>query len=436
MIDSIAPLFFKEKLIFAVSFEIMEGLIFMNKNSQLKIVIGIVLAGAIIFFAGFYIGGKFQTQNVSAQSVLNKEAMASTTADFAPFWQVWKTLENKFVATHAQKTVTDQDKVWGAIQGLASSYGDPYTVFFPPDESKSFNEEIQGNFEGVGMEVGIKGNVLTVVAPLKNNPAYQAGIKSGDQIIKINGTSTASLSVDEAVNLIRGPKGTKVVVTVVRNGVKDPIDFTLIRETIEIPTLDTETLSGGIFVIHLYNFSQNSADLFRGALRQFVSSGSHKLVLDLRDNPGGYLEAAVDMASWFLPMGKTVVTEDFGSTTPQDTYKSYGYNIFNKNLQFEVLVNGGSASASEILAGALQQYGVAKLIGEQTFGKGSVQELVPITSDTSLKVTVARWLTPNGTWISEKGLTPDIVVPLVADKNNPKKDAQMDRAVAELQKLP
>ena len=345
-------------------------------------------------------------------------------------------MNDKFVQTHAKQTATDQDKVWGAIQGLAASYGDPYTVFFPPEESKSFSEEIQGNFEGVGMEVGVKDGILTVISPIKDNPAYKAGIKSGDQIIKINGTTTAALSVDEAIKLIRGPKGTTVKITVVRKGVKDPIEFTLIRQTIDIPTLDTEAKPGGIFVIHLYNFSQNSSNLFRGALRDFVSSGDHKLVLDLRDNPGGYLEAAVDMASWFLPTGKTIVTEDFGSSTPQQAYKSHGYNIFNKNLDFEILVNGGSASASEILSGALQQYGIAKLIGEQTFGKGSVQELIPLTPDTSLKVTVARWLTPNGTWISEKGLTPDLVVPFVADKNDPKKDNQLDRAVSELVKLP
>lgn len=433
MVDSIAPLFFKEKLIFVASFEIM---VIVNKNTQLKIVAGSIFAVVVIFLFGVYVGGKFQVQSVMVQSVVNQETTASTTADFAPFWQVWKILGEKFVETHAHKTLTDQDKVWGAVQGLAAAYGDPYTVFFPPEESKSFSEEIQGNFEGVGMEVSIRDNVLTVIAPLKNNPAYNAGIKSGDQIIKINGTSTASLSVDEAIKLIRGPKGTKVVVEIVRKEVEDPIYFTLVRDTIDIPTLDTETLPGDIFVIHLYNFSQNSADLFRGALRQFVLSGSHKLVLDLRDNPGGYLEASVDMASWFLPTGKTIVTEDFGSSTPQDVYRSRGYNIFNKNLQFVILTNGGSASASEILAGALQQYGKAKLIGEQTFGKGSVQELLPVTSGTSLKITVARWLTPNGTWISEKGLTPDIVVPFVADKNNPKKDVQMDRAVLELNKLP
>lgn len=407
----------------------------MNKNTKLKIVAGAVVAAVTVFYVGFYFGGRSEVKH-AAINVINQNATTSAAVDFAPFWQVWNILSDKFVQTHATATTTDQDKVWGAIQGLAASYGDPYTVFFPPDKSKSFNEEIQGNFEGVGMEIGVQNDILTVIAPLKNNPAYNAGIKSGDQIIKINGTSTMSMSVDQAVNFIRGPKGTKVTVTVARKGVKDPIDFILTRDTIDIPTLDTKDLPGGIFDISLYNFSQNSADLFRGALRQFVESGDHKLILDLRDNPGGYLDAAVDMASWFLPMGKPVVTEDYGSSTPNDVYKSVGYNIFNKNLQFVILVNGGSASASEILAGALQQYGVAKLIGEQTFGKGSVQELLPITPSTSLKVTVARWLTPNGTWISEKGLTPDIVVPYVANKNDPTKDNQLGVAVAELSKLP
>ncbi len=408
----------------------------MNKNTRLKIVGWSILFAVIIFYGGYFLGKRSEIQNPIAASVINKSEMATTTADFGPFWQAWNILNQKFVQTHSNKVTTDQDKVWGAIQGLAASYGDPYTTFFPPQESKDFNEQIQGNFDGVGMEVGVQNDVLTVVAPLKGNPAYNAGIKSGDQILKINGTSTASMPVDTAINLIKGPKGSTVIITIARKGVRDPIDFTLTRETIDIPTIDTSTKPGGVFVISLYNFSQDSANLFRGALRQFVESGDHKLILDMRDNPGGYLEAAVDMASWYLPMGKTIVTEDYGSSTPEDVYRSVGYDIFTKNLQMEILVNGGTASAAEILSGALQQYGIAKLIGEQTFGKGSVQELIPITSDTSLKVTVARWLTPNGTWISEKGLTPDIIVPYVADKNNPQADNQMDRAVSELQKLP
>ena len=408
----------------------------MNKNTQLKVAFSAVLVGGVLFWGGYYVGIHRESPIVTLQNINNSSVAASTTADFAPFWQVWNTLNKKFVLTKTKKIPTDQEKVWGAIQGLAAAYGDPYTTFFPPAESKDFSDEIKGSFDGVGMEVGVRDGVLTVIAPLKDNPAYVAGIKSGDQIVKINGTSTATLSVDQAVSILRGPKGTTVTVTMMRKGVKDPINFTLIRDTINIPTIDTQALPGGIFKISLYSFSQNSADLFRGALRDFVASGDHKLILDLRDNPGGYLESAVDMASWFLPAGKPVITEDFGSSTPKNIYRSFGYNIFSKNLQFEILVNGGSASAAEILAGALQQYGVAKLIGEQTFGKGSVQELEQITPDTSLKVTVARWLTPNGNWISEKGLTPDIVVPFVADSKNPTKDNQLDRAVSELQKLP
>ena len=410
----------------------------MNKNTRLKLIAGALIVASIIFYGGFYLGEKSRTQDEVAEFVSNKNITASTTADFGPFWQAWKILSGKFVQTHAVATTTDQDRVWGAIQGLAASYGDPYTVFFPPEESKSFSEEIKGNFEGVGMEIGIRNNLLTVIAPLKDNPAYKAGIKSGDQIVKINGTSTIALSVEEAIKIIRGPKDTKVTVTVMRKGVKEPIDFVLIRDTIKIPTVDTEKLPNGIFVIRLYNFSQDSANSFRLALREFVETGDHKLILDLRDNPGGYLEAAVDMASWFLPTGKTIVTEDYGQTsgTAPDVYQSRGYDVFDKNLKMEILVNGGTASASEILSGALQQYGIAKLVGEQTFGKGSVQELLPLTSDTTLKITVARWLTPNGNWISEKGLTPDIIVPYVANKDNPKADNQLDAAVSELQKLP
>ena len=410
----------------------------MNKNTRLKIFFGALLLSIAIFCVGYYYGERVKTQRDIAQSVINKQATASTTVDFEPFWKAWKILDEKFVQTHSEKTVTDQEKVWGAIKGLSAAYGDPYTNFFPPEESKTFNEEIRGNFEGVGMEVGIRDEMLTVIAPIKDNPAYKAGIKSGDIIIKVNSTSTIGMGVDEAIKLIRGPKGTTVVVTVMRKGIKEPIDFSVVRDTIRIPTLDTELLPNKIFVIRLYNFSQNSANLFRGALREFIQSGSHKLVLDLRDNPGGYLESAVDMASWFLPAGKVIVTEDYGGEGDKgkDAFRSRGYNIFNENLQMIILTNGGSASASEILAGALQQYGVAKLVGDQTFGKGSVQELLPLTSDTSIKITVARWLTPNGSWISEKGLTPDILVPFVTNKNDPKADVQMDRAVAELNKLP
>jgi carboxyl-terminal processing protease len=292
--------------------------------------------------------------------------------------------------------------------------------------------------------------MLTVVAPLKNTPAEKAGIKSGDKILKINDMVTTGMATDQAVKLIRGKQGTIVKLTIGRESAKAPIEITLTRSVIDIPTIDTEIKSGndtasstanatglqknGVFVIRLYSFSAPSPGLFRDALRKFVESGSTKLILDLRNNPGGYLEAAVDMASWFLPAGKIVVQEDFGvNNGGLNYYRSKGYNIFNDNLKFIILVNEGSASASEILSGALQEYGIAKLVGNTTFGKGSVQELINITPDTSLKVTVARWLTPNGKSISETGITPDYTVKITDKDLIAKKDSQMEKAVQLLQ---
>lgn len=399
-----------------------------NNNFASRWAIGAMIAGVVLFFGGFFIG-TYNSNQFAGASVTNAQSLtASTTADFAPFWRAWTLLNEKFVT--AGEGPTDQEKVWGAIQGLASAYGDPYTTFFPPEESKIFNEEISGSFEGVGMEVGIKDGFLTVIAPLKGNPAEKAGIKTGDVLVKINATSTQGLSTEEAIKMIRGPKGTPVNVTVARKGEKEPLEIEIIRDTIEIPTVETKT-TDGIFIITVYSFSAQSADLFRQALREFVYSGSEKLIVDLRNNPGGYLDAAVDMASWFLPVGKTIVTEDFGTNSTQkpDVHRSRGYNIFPTGLKMAVLVNGGSASASEILAGALQDYKIATIVGEKTFGKGSVQQLIPVTKETSLKVTIARWLTPNGHSISKVGLTPDVIVPITAKDVEAKRDPQMEKAL-------
>lgn len=351
--------------------------------------------------------------------------------DFAPLWKAWSILNEKYV--HPEKA-TDQDKVWGAISGLAQSFNDPYTVFFPPREAEFFESEVRGNFSGIGVEIGMENNVLTVIAPLKGTPADKAGLLAGDKIIKINATSTAEITLDEAISLIRGEQGTPVKLTIVREGTKEPIEKTVIRDTINIPIVDTKKRDDGVFVINLYSFSATSPDLFRKALREFVESGSDKLILDLRNNPGGYLEAAIDMASWFLPAGKAVVTEHFGKGKDDEVYRSKGYDVFNKNLKFVILLNKGSASASEILAAALHEHGVAKLIGEKSFGKGSVQELLDVTPDTSLKVTVAEWLTPKGEQISGRGLAPDISVARTPKDYESGKDPQMDKAVNELLK--
>ncbi len=362
-------------------------------------------------------------------NLFNKEEGKPATVDFSAFWKAWNTLNEKYVATKQIKNVTDQEKVYGAIKGLTDSYGDPYTTFFPHAEAKDFQSQISGNFEGIGMEVGLKDNIITVIAPLKNTPAFKAGIKSGDKILKIDDSVTSALTIDEAISMIRGKKGTQVRLTILSEGAKEPREIKVIRDIIDIPTIDTVQRKDGVFVIQLYNFSQNSASLFRNALVKFANSGSQKLVLDLRGNPGGYLEAAVDMASWFLPGDKVVVKEDSGGHGEDMEYKSKGYNVFSKNLKMVILVDGGSASASEILAGALQEHGVAKLVGTKTFGKGSVQELLSLTPDTSLKVTIARWLTPLGHSISEQGLKPDVEVPLTPENTANHTDPQLNKAI-------
>ncbi|MDO8565161.1 MAG: S41 family peptidase [bacterium] len=404
---------------------------FLRKHTAL---IGLGLLIAIVF----YNVGKNSGQNEISATVSNIEnAIPEETpsVDFTAFWKAWNVINEKYVSasTTAEK-VDDQEKLWGAIEGLAASLGDPYTVFFPPVEAEMFASDIRGNFEGVGMEVLAQGGAITVVAPLKDSPAQRAGIMAGDRVIKIDGKETSGLTTEDAVQIIRGPARTKVTLTIFRAGVKEPFDIAVIRDVINIPTIDVEQLPGGVFKIDLYSFSANSPNLFRGALREFILSGSNKLILDLRGNPGGYLEAAIDMASWFLPASRVVVREDFGGTKEERVYRSRGYDIFTDDLKFVILVDKGSASASEILAGALAEHGRAVLVGETTFGKGSVQELIDITPDTSLKLTVARWLTPHGVSISEKGIEPDYKVPYTTADRTAGRDPQFDKALEILKK--
>lgn len=400
-------------------------------KSLLPTIAAVSIIGA--FTVGIGVGEHLEKKVTIAREFESQQQLlggqATSTIDMAPFWKVAGILNEKFVATTASSSVpTNEDKVYGAIEGLTAAYGDPYTTFFPPKDSKDFNDEVRGDFGGIGAEIGIKDDVLSVIAPLKGTPAERAGLKAGDAILKIDKKFTAGMTVEDAIAIIRGPKGTKVTLTIKQNG--DTKDVSIERDTINIPTIDTKLRDDGVFVISLYNFSSNSATLFRGALREFILSGSDKLVLDLRNNPGGYLEAATDMASFFLPTGKTIVTEDSGSKAPQKSDRSKGYDVFTDKLKMVILLNGGSASASEILAGALHDHGIAKLVGEKSYGKGSVQELLDVTPETSIKVTVARWLTPKGNWISGKGITPDFVVPLTKKDYDKKLDPQMDKAVA------
>lgn len=386
---------------------------------------------AAVFITGVYLGYSNRPAVAKITSLFNKETgiINPGQLDFSPFWTVWNTVETKY----ADRSSIDRQKmVWGAMEGMVSALGDPYSVFFPPKETELFETSVKGEFSGIGIEIGMRDGTLTVIAPLKNTPAYQARLKASDKILEINATSTQGMTVDEAVFLIRGQRGTPVILTIGREGEKQPLEIKIIRDIIQIPVLDTEKKENGIFVIRLYNFSENSPDAFRGALREMIDSGSDKLILDLRGNAGGYLEASVDVASWFLPAGKIVAIEDFGNSD-QENYRSRGYDIF-RNLPFVILVNEGSASASEILAGALQDYKIATLVGTKTFGKGSVQELISVAGDTSLKLTIARWLTPSGRSISEKGLEPDVEVKMTEKDYDEKKDPQMQKAIEILNK--
>lgn len=399
---------------------------FLKKSNQ-----RLILIIAITFVIGFFVGHK--TPEISkVLSIAHKEPQVATTADFEPFWKVWNTINEKYPG--ADK-VTDQERVYGAIKGLAGSLNDPYSTFFNPDETKSFEDDISGEFSGVGMEVGIKDRVLTVVAPLKGTPAERAGIKPGDKILKIDKKITSDLTIDEAIKLIRGERNTTVTLLILRQGEKEPREIKVVRDIINTPTLETEERADGIFVIKLYSFTGNSEDLFRDAILKFKETGGNKLLLDLRGNPGGYLDAAVDISSWFLPSGKTVVIEDYGGGAKQNIIRSRGYNLFeDTGLKFVILMDSGSASASEILAGAMQDYGLATLVGEKSYGKGSVQEVVKVTSDSILKITVAKWLTPKGNSISEKGLTPDVKVEVTSKDIDKKNDPQLNAAIKILNK--
>ncbi len=406
-----------------------------EKRAQPLLGIGLaVLLATATFFSGLHIGNDTQLEANLFSFLSSNETKADDSVDLTEFWHVWDLLDEKFVTSATTTPLSDAEKVRGAIDGLVRAYGDPYTMYFPPEDAAMFEADISGNFSGVGMEVGMREDIITVIAPLPDSPAEKAGLMAGDAIVRINEESTESIGVDEAVQRIRGEKGTEVKFTIFRKGEEEFRDITVVRDTITIPTSKTE-VRGDTFVIALYSFNAISELEMQKALREYVNSGKKKLVLDLRGNPGGYLQSAVAIGSYFLPVGKPIVRESFSGDTEEEVYRSSGRELgAHAPEKMVVLIDGGSASASEILAGALQEHGVATLVGAQSFGKGSVQELVSLDDGSSLKVTVARWLTPNGISISEGGLTPDIVVERTAEDRTAEKDPQMDAALEFLAK--
>lgn len=397
-----------------------------------------ILIAVVGFGAGFFAGHSALVRG-SALS----EASAPAGVDLSPVWKAWNILNDNFVpaavATSTPIATSTEElnrqKVYGMISGLAASLGDPYTFFLSPVQNTQFSSDMSGAFEGVGMEIDVKDQVLTVVSPLKGTPSEKAGIRAGDLVLKIDGVSTQGMDVTNAVHRIRGPKGTSVALTILRSGWDAPREIKIIRDVINVPVVTTTARKDGIFVIQLSTFTANAPDLFRKGLREFVQSGDTKLILDLRGNPGGFLDGAVDIGSWFLPSGDVIVTEDYAGHAANVVHRSLGYDIFNKNLKMVILVDKGSASASEILADALRNYGIAKIVGTNTFGKGVVQELFPVTSDTSIKVTVARWLGPDDKQIPHDGLVPDVMATTSEELIKAKKDVQLDKAVEVVNKL-
>ena len=403
-----------------------------RKSNVLGIFLALLLAVGS-FFSGIQVDNLIQKEEQTASlfSFFGVSPMAPTNeeADLSQFWEVWKLLDEKFIAASSTETLSSEDKINGAIEGLVATYGDPYTVFLPPVESAAFAEDISGNFSGIGMEVGLRENVVTVISPLPDTPAERAGLVAGDLILKIDGESTEGMQIDEAVSRIRGEKGTSVLLSVYREGDLEIKEISVTRDTISIPTVVTETVDG-VFIIRLYSFNAISEMKFQEALREYIESGSDSLVLDMRGNPGGYLQSAVSIASFFLPTGKVVVRESYGGNEEEKVYRSQGRTMREfAPKKMVVLVDNGSASASEILAGALKEHGVATVIGVDTFGKGSVQELIPLPDGSSVKITVARWLTPEGVSISDSGLSPNIIIKRTPQQRLDNVDPQQEAAI-------
>jgi carboxyl-terminal processing protease len=384
-------------------------------------ILAVVLGVVILVYSGFYFGfkvGQSRPYKINVVGISNIDNKANVNFDI--FWQAWDKIYKNYVKP---EQINNQSMVYGAVKGLVRSLNDPYSEFFTPEESKKFKEDVQGVFGGIGAEIGERDGFIVVIAPLKNSPAERAGLKPGDKILMVDATSTEGMTVTEAVKIIRGKEGTEVKLTILSEDEKEPREVKIKREIINIPTLEHE-IKDNILVIKLYSFNPNASNfIYDAVVDGFVKNKASGIILDLRNNPGGYLDVAVDLAGWFLKKG-TLVVKEVGKDIDKSQY-AYGNGAL-ANVPMVVLVNKGSASASEILAGALQINRGIKLIGEETFGKGTVQKVIEFNDGSSLKITIAHWVLPNGKILEGNGLKPDIEVKL--DKNS-KEDIQMQEAI-------
>lgn len=378
----------------------------------------------VIFACGFFVG-QVSRPSVELISSLNNKEIGQPAVDFSLFWDTWRVIETKYVE---RRNLDYQKMVYGAINGLLKSLDDPYSVFMEPQESKRFLDDISGSFSGIGAEIGIRKDILTIISPLENSPAQKAGLRAGDKILKINETLTMDLTLDEAVEMIRGEKGTEVKLLISRNEWNEAKEIKIIRDEIRVPIFKWEVKEGNIAYVEFYHFTENSDAEFRQIAKQIVAAKVNGLVLDLRNNPGGYLESAVDIASWFVPKNEPVVIENFGNGDSDNVYRSRGYEKL-ADIKTVILINEGSASASEILAGALRDHKGIQIVGQKSYGKGSVQQLEKLKGGANVKLTVAKWLTPNGTCIEKEGIVPDIEVKISEEDFNELRDPQLEKAL-------
>lgn len=401
-----------------------------------KIILFVFIA-ALLFGGGYFLGAsgfkaslnKFPKVTISRATPPDKGDL-----DFSLFWRVWDSLSAKYY----DKTKINPGKmVYGAISGMVSAIGDPYTVFLPPDKNKVVQEDLGGSFEGVGIQIGYRGTQLAVIAPLPDSPAEKAGVKAGDFIIGIKDaadgadTGTDGMSLADAIALIRGKAGTKVTLTLLRDGTAEPIVVELTREKMNVPSLILSYTGEGDSIAHikLLKFGGETDTEWSKAVKEIIKKDNVKgVVLDLRNNPGGYLQGAVDIASEFLKNGSVAVIEEKGDGSKNE-FKVQKLGLL-LNMPTVVLINGGSASASEILAGALRDIRKISLVGEKTFGKGTIQEPEELGGGAGIHITIARWLTPNGTWVNGKGLEPDVKI---EDDEKTSQDEPLQKAIELLQ---
>lgn len=393
-----------------------------------RIIIIFVLVLAIAggaFYAGVYYGKSQIPSIYSIQDVGNKTLGQPDNVDFSLFWDAWKTIQEKYVG---RVDLNKKEMVYGAIEGMVKSLKDPYTIFMKPQEAKRFQDDVSGSFSGIGAEIGIRKEILTVISPLEDSPAQKAGLRAGDRILKINDTMTADLDLNEAINIIRGPKGTVVKLTISRPEESDVREISITRDEIKVPVAKWGLKNDKVAYVQLFSFSETAPSEFRNKMMEVLRSPADRIILDLRNNPGGYLEVSQELSGWFLDSGSLVAIEDFGNGETAREYRTSGNGVLKK-MPMVVLINEGTASASEIMAGALRDDRGIKLIGVKSFGKGSVQELTGLREGTSLKVTIAKWLTPSKKSIMNEGLEPDIKVEITKDDIENMKDPQLEKAI-------